>query len=208
MIDIEELKKKQAHELENAQRSNELEKKLDNEELQVLILDNFKSSSSFHKQRISISRNPNFKPLTAKQAGEVLTKFLQEHSIEVYTGNKGGEKILPYRLEVRKSTVDNVDKVNINYNAEEIEVCFNMEIDQNDAEVMQFFKRTTRKLESYEYDSARTRWTADRFDNYPILSWNCGHTINFQGGYHRQVSESVILSFIEMLKYKYQFAQS
>lgn len=204
MIDIEELKKKQAHELENAQRSNELEKKLDNEELYVNIFDNFKSS--FHKQRISISRNPNFNPLTAKQAGEVLTKFLQQHSIEVYTGSKGADKKLPYRLEVHKSTVDNVDTVNIHYNAEGIEVCFNMAVDQNDEEVMQFFKRTTRKLESYEYDSARTRWTADRFDNYPILSWNCGHTINFQGGYRRQVSEGVILSFVEMLKYKYQFA--
>lgn len=208
MINIEELKQKQAHELANAQMSNELEKKLDNEELYVLILDNFKSSSSFHKQRISISRNPYLKPLTAKQAGEVLTKFLQEHKIEVYTGNKGEEKILPYRLEVRKSTIDNVDKVDINYNAGDIEVFFSMEIDQNDAEVMQFFKRTTRKLESYEYDSARTRWTDDMCDNYPILSWNCGSVINFQGGYRRQVSEGIILSFVEMLKYKYQFAQS
>lgn len=208
MINIEELKQKQAHELANAQMSNELEKKLDNEELYVLILDNFKSSSSFHKQRISISRNPYLKPLTAKQAGEVLTKFLQEHKIEVYTGNKGEEKILPYRLEVRKSTIDNVDKVDINYNAGDIEVFFSMEIDQNDAEVMQFFKRTTRKLESYEYDSARTRWTDDICDNYPILSWNCGSVINFQGGYRRQVSEGIILSFVEMLKYKYQFAQS
>lgn len=206
MINIEELKQKQVHELENAQRSNELEKKLDNEELHVTILDNF--NTSFHKQRISISRNPNFKPLTAKQAGEVLTKFLQEHPIKVYTGQKGGDKQLTYHIDVRKNTIDNIDKVEFHYNAEEIEVCFDMEVDQKDDEVMQFFTRTTRKLEEYEYDSARTRWTADRFDNYPILSWKCGHIINFQGGYRRQVSEGVILSFVEMLKYKYQFAQS
>lgn len=206
MINIEELKQKQAHELENAQRSNELEKRLDNEELHVSILDNFKSS--FHKQRINISRIPNFKPLTAKQAGEVLTKFLQEHPIKVYTGQKGGDAQLSYHIDVRKSTVDNIDKVEIHYNAEEIEVSFNMEIDQNDDEVMQFFNHTTRKLDPSEYDSARTRWTADRFDNYPILSWNCGKVVNFQGGFRRQIAEGILGSFVEMLKYKYQFAQS
>lgn len=206
MISIEELKQKQAHELENAQRSNELEKRLDNEELHVSLLDNFKSS--FHKQRINISRIPNFKPLTAKQAGEVLTKFLQEHPIKVYTVQKGGDAQLPYRIDVRKSTVDNIDKVEVHYNAEEIEVSFDMEIDQNDDELMQFFTHTTRKLDPSEYDSARTRWTADRFDNYPILSWNSGHVVNFQGGFRRQIAECILLSFVEMLKYKYQFAQS
>ena len=205
MINIEELKQKQAHDLANAIRANFLEEKLGNDELNVSILDNFKSS--FHTQRLRITRNPNFKPVTAEQAGEILTKFPIEHPFKVFTGQKNSELELPCKLEVRKNTIDNYDKVSIAYNSDDIEIGFDMEIDTNDDEVMQFFARSTRKLERSEYPSPRTRWTADRFDNYPILSWNCGKITNFQGGYRLQYAEGIIGSFIEMLKYKYQFAQ-
>lgn len=205
MIDLEKLKEKQAKELVDAQKANAYEEKLGNEALGLHLLDSF---SKAVPQRICIHQKDLFKPLTVLQAGEVLCKFPSTDNIKVHLGTKG-EVMLPYKLQTSKSYRDPQDKIQICYISDGIEVDFYMEMDLKDDELMQFFNLSHRTLRRDEYpETKRTRWNVNQFDHFPFYQWNSGKVICFQGGYNTQYAEGIIGSFIEMLKYKYQFAQS
>lgn len=205
MIDLEKLKEKQAKELADAQKANAYEEKLGNEALGLHLLDSFSKAVS---QRICIHQKDLFKPLTVLQAAEVLCKLPSTQDIKVHLGTKGAV-MLPYKLQTSKSYRDPVDKIQICYISDGVEVDFYMEMDTSDAELMQFFKISHRTLRRDEYpETKRTRWNVNQFDNFQFYQWNSGNVIRFQGGYNTQYAHGIVTSFIETIKYKYQFAQS
>ena len=204
MIDLEKLKEKQAKELADAQKANAYEEKLGNEALGLHLLDSF---SKAVPQRICIHQKDLFKPLTVLQAAEVLCKFPSTQDINVHLGSKG-DVMLPYKLQTSKSYRDPHDKIQICYISDGIEVDFYMEMDTSDAELMQFFKISHRTLRRDEYpETKRTRWNVNQLDNFQFYQWNSGNVIRFQGGYNTQYAHGIVTSFIETIKYKYQFAQ-
>ena len=140
MIDLEKLKEKQAKELVDAQKANAYEEKLGNEALGLHLSDSF---SKAVPQRICIHQKDLLKPLTVLQAAEVLCKFQSTENIKVRLGTKG-EAMLPYKLQTRKSYRDQVDKIQIRYISDGVEVDFYMEMDLKDDELMQFFNLSHR----------------------------------------------------------------
>ena len=205
MIDLEKLKEKQAKELADAKKVNAYEEKLGNEALVLHLLDSF---SKAVPQIVCIHQKDLHKPLTVLQAAEVLCKFPSTGNIKVHLGSKG-DVMLPYKLQTSKSYRDPQDNIQICYISDGIEVDFYMEMDTSDAELMQFFKISHRTLRRDEYpETKRTRWNVNQLDNFQFYQWNSGKVICFQGGYNTQYAHGIVTSFIETIKYKYQFAQS
>ena len=160
------------------------------------------------QQRIRIHQKDLFKPLTVLQAAEVLCKFPSTEDIKVHIGTKG-EVMLPYKLETLKPYRDTVDRIQICYISGGIEVGFYMEMDTRDAELMQFFKISHRMLRHDEYPETKgTSLDINKLDAFPFYQWNSGSVICFQGGYNTQYAHGIVTSFIETIKYKYQFEQS
>lgn len=200
MKDIEAMKTKMLREIALAEFSNQMEETIGNPEIGVTAFDGIGKGA---KRWVSIKQNNNYKPLTMKQAGEVLCKIARTGDTDVKGATRYIASVIYYCC-IHKSPRTDKETIEIKYAAEECDVRLEMCVDTSSKELMQFFKEATRSIHN-ETDEVQSRWNWERLNNYRFHQWTSGKVVQFSGGYMVQTTNPVINSFIETIKYAYEY---
>lgn len=209
MNDIAKMREEFEQKIKYAQIENKINEGLEPDGIRISVI----GASCTSKDRLHISVrcvNSYTKGLDIRQMGCVLCKLPVTESYRSYTGVKGGYVLLPYEMQTHRGGNEFHTSLNVRWISNEFEVWATMSIDEKDEEIMQFFKETTRELTDTEvqlYCNGRTRWNYNRRNFHRFLTFNCGSVVKFQGGYHKQISEGILNSIAETLKYRYEFSE-
>lgn len=200
MINIEEMKAKQARELELAELANKYLAIAKENGIEC----DMSCFSCCGMKHISIRHTESVcKKIDAKTLGLLLAVFAPTEKIKVSAGS-GKEEELEYRMDVHRGYHDRATILDVAWIHEGCQFHAEIEIDENNLDLMNFFKQTTRELTDSEvstYLGAKTRWNYNTRNFFKFLTWNCGSIVRFQGGHHRQICHSVIHQLAEVLKY-------
>lgn len=206
MINIEEMKAKQARELELAELANKYCAIAKENGIEC----NMSCFSCFGMKHISIRHTESVcKKIDAKTLGLLLAVFAPTEKIKVSAG-RGKEEEFEYEMEVHRGYHDRATILDVDWIHEGCQFRAEIEIDENNLDLMNFFKQTTRELTDSEvstYLGAKTRWNYNTRNLFKFLTWNCGSIVHFQGGRHRQICHSVIHQLAEVLKYNATFRE-
>lgn len=207
MINIEEMKAKQARELELAELANKYCAIAKENGIEC----DMSCFSCCGTKHISIRHTESvFKKIDAKILGLLLSVFAPTANIKCSGSARTGEVELEYRMEVHRGYHDRATILEVDWIHEECQFSAEIEIDESNLDLMNFFKKTTRELTDSEvstYCGAKTRWNYNIRNNFSFLTWNCGSIVHFQGGHHRQICHSVIHQLAEVLKYNATFSE-
>lgn len=210
MINIEEMKAKQARELELAELANKYLAIAKENGIECDAICYGKSYWAKGKWHIGFHHTESVcKKIDAKALGLLLDVFAPTEKIKVSAG-RGKEEELEYRMDVHRGYLDRATILDIAWIHEDCEFSTAIEIDENNLDLMNFFKETTRELTDSEvstYCGAKTRWNYNTRNFFRFLTWNCGSIVHFQGGHHRQTCHSVIHQLAEVLKYNATFSE-
>lgn len=137
------------------------------------------------------------------KAGEGrFTKSLDEHDAQnalrllpmtedkrVHVGHNEYE-MLPYEMETSR-TPGHPTVLKIEWIHNDLELWFELPINERDIELMQYFTKATRELDETEirlYIGQKTKYNKNTRENFQFWSFCCGRIVRFQGGYHKQIS--------------------
>lgn len=207
MINIEEMKAKQARELELAELANKYCAIAKENGIEC----DMSCFSCFGMKHISIRHHESVcKKIDAKTLGLLLAVFAPTENIKCSGSSRTGEVALEYRMEVYRGYNDRATILDVDWIHDGCQFGAEIEIDENNLDLMNFFKETTRELADSEvstYLGAKTRWNYNTRNFFRFLTWNCGSIVHFQGGHHRQICHSVIHQLAEVLKYNATFSE-
>lgn len=141
---------------------------------------------------------------TIQNVGMILSLFPVTEKSRVYIGSEKYEQ-LDYNITVHRYPIESGTECSIAWIHDELDLTIKFFIDENDEDLMQYFKRTERQLEESEYSSFGIQKIQWRKRPFPFLTFNSGSVVKFAGGYHRQKSEGHAACLIETIKYKYEF---
>lgn len=210
MINIEEMKAKQARELELAELANKYLAIAKENGIECDAICYGKSYLAKDKWHIGFHHTESVcKKIDAKALGLLLAVFAPTEKIKVSVG-RGKEEEFEYRMDVHRGYHDRATILNVAWIHEDCEFTTEIEIDESNLDLMNFFKETTRELTDSEvstYLGAKTRWNYNTRNFFKFLTWNCGSLDCFQGGHHRQTCHSVIHQLAEVLKYNATFSE-
>lgn len=210
MINIEEMKAKQARELELAELANKYCAIAKENGIECDAICYGKSYLAKGKWHIGFHHTESVcKKIDAKALGLLLDVFAPTEKIKVSAG-RGKEEEFEYRMDVHRGYHDRATILDVAWIHEDCEFSTEIEIDENNLDLMNFFKETTRELTDSEvstYLRAKTRWNYNTRNFFKFLTWNCGSIVRFQGGHHRQTCHSVIHQLAEVLKYNATFSE-
>ena len=200
---IEEMKAKQARELELAELANKYLAIAKENGIECDVICYGKSYLAKGKWHIGFHHTESVcKKIDAKALGLLLAVFAPTEKIK--------EEELEYRMDVHRGYHDRATILNVAWIHEDCEFTTEIEIDESNLDLMNFFKETTRELTDIEvstYLGAKTRWNYNTRNFFCFLTWNCGSVVHFQGGHHRQTCHSVIHQLAEVLKYNATFSE-
>ena len=209
MNDIAKMREEFEQKIKYAQIENEMNERLEPHGIKISVIG--VSNTNKGKLHISVRCVDSYtKGLDVRQIGCALCELPMTESYRSYTGSKNGHVLLPYEMQTHRGANEFQTSLDVRWISNEFDVWATMSIDEKDAEVMQFFKETTRELTDTEvqlYCNGRTRWNYNRRNFHRFLTFNCGQVVRFQGGYHKQVAEGILNSIAEMLKYRHEFSE-
>jgi hypothetical protein len=207
MINIDEMRARQNEELELAELANKYCVIAKENGIEC----NMSGFSCFGIKHISIKHSESvFKKIDAKTLGLLLSVFAPTEKIRCSAGSRTGEVELEYRMDVHRGYHDRATILKVDWVHEGCQFNAEIDIDESNLNLMNFFKKTMRKLTDIEvstYCGAKTRWNYNIRNNFDFLTWNCGSIVRFQGGLHRQICHSVVHQLAEVLKYEAQFSE-
>lgn len=207
MINIEEMKAKQARELELAELANKYCAIAKENGIEIAV--NY--FSCMGKVHIAFHHTESVcQKIDAKTLGMLFTVFAPTEYIKSSGSARTGEVELEYRMDVYRGCHDRATILDVDWIHEGCQFNAEIEIDENNLDLMNFFKETTRELTDSEvstYLGAKTRWNYNTRNFFKFLTWNCGSIVHFQGGRHRQTCHSVIHQLAEVLKYNATFSE-
>lgn len=196
MNDIEKMKAEYEQKIKWAEIENELSKKLP-EGTQISIIG--KSLTQKGKLQTSIRGENWSRGLTEQQVGELMLAFPVTEKSRTYVGkDQYSEK--EYEMQThRYLNCPNTD-LNISWISGELAISLELKVELCSDEIKQFFTRTSRNV-NHEWHGTRARWNKHLRDNFPFYTFAYGHTVKFEGGYHKQVSDSALSDMVEKFKY-------
>jgi hypothetical protein len=90
--------------------------------------------------------------------------------------------------------------LSISWVSGELDISLELKVELCSDEIKQFFTLTSRDV-NHEWRGTRTRWNMHLRYNFPFYTFAYGHVVRFQGGYHKQVSDSALSDIVEKFKY-------
>lgn len=98
----------------------------------------------------------------------------------------------------KKSTV-----LEVKYIHKDLEVWFELPINERNNELMQYFMKTQRELDNNEiglYYGCLSPRQKSNVQMLPFLTFNCGSVVRFQGGRHKQISAGHISCILQSIE--------
>ena len=134
-------------------------------------------------------------PFDGHDAQQALRLLPMTENLSVYNGRS--YEMLPYHMTTSRTPSQPRTILSVDYIHDDLNVGFELHIDERDPEMMQYFQRTQRELDSREiglYYGAVSPRTKSNVQMLPFLTFNCGRVVRFQGGHHTQLSEGHLTS--------------
>lgn len=195
MKDIEEIKKEFEEKLLFAEIENKYSERLVGSNIELNIVNrSFTQKGYIHGFFGNVS--------TTEDVGMILSIFPVTEKSRVYIGS-GTHEQMDYNIAVHRYPNESGTECSIGWIHDELDLTIKFYIDENDEDLMQYFKRTERQLEESEYSSFGIQKIQWRKRPLPFLTFNSGSVVKFVGGYHRQKSEGHAACLIETIKYKF-----
>lgn len=195
MNDIAKMRKEFDEKIRLAELENEYNERLEKSGIEIRIVS---GDSLMQKGKIHATVRKAgdwIKPLDGHDAQNALKLLPMTENLRVYNGKE--HVMLPYRMETHRSPSESRTILTVNYIHGDLDLSFDMTINESDPEMMQYFQRTQRELDSREiglYYGAVSPRTKANVQMLPFLTFNCGKIVRFQGGHHTQLSEGHLTS--------------
>lgn len=202
MKDIEKLKREYEQKLRYAELENRYNESLEKEGIQLSIIgESCMTKGKLHVVFHTVDYNGE---LNTQQAQTILNEFPSTEDCETYVGKSQYDR-LPYVLETHRGPHDAKTSLSFRWIYEDMDCSFDMDIDETDPNVMQFFTTRNRALTQSEisaYGIQKTRFNVNYRNFFPYLSFNCGHVVRFEGGHDKQIASGIITSVVETIKWE------
>lgn len=196
MNDIEKMKAEHEQKIKWAEMENELSKKLP-EGVRISIIGN--SLTQKGKLQTSVRSEDYSRGLTEQQVGELMLAFPVTEKSRIYVG-KGQYSEKDYGMQTHKYIHTANTDLSISWISGELDISLELKVELCSDEIKQFFTLTSRNV-NCEWHGTKTRWNKHFRDNFPFYTFAYGHTVRFQGGYHKQVSDFALSDIVEKFKY-------
>lgn len=154
--------------------------------------------ASIHKTTDDRYRNP----FDGHDAQNLLRILPMTESKSVYVGDHKYEP-LPCEMETYRAPKSARTNLCVKYIHDNLEIWFELPINEQNNELMQYFQRTQRELDNSEiglYYGCVSPREKSRLQMLPFLTFNCGRIVRFQGGHHKQISEGHISCIIASIE--------
>lgn len=189
MNDIAKMKAEFKEKIRLAELENKYNSKLEKEGISLGIFSYDKENERYLVHFRTVNR-PYDDPFNGHDAQTIMRTFPRTADIEVSVG-AGKKERLPYDICTSRNPKEPRTMLKIRYIHENLEVWIDLPIDERNPELMQYFMRTQRELDSSTiglYYGAVTPRERANLQMLPFLTFNCGHVVRFYGGTHRQIS--------------------
>lgn len=191
MKDIEKMRKEFAEQIRLAEIENKYSEPLAKYGLEISIIGNSFTQKGKIQATARKAENGLTTPLDERDVQNILEVLPMTEKSRVYIGDHKYD-MLSYELATERNPREARTMLKIGYIHNELDLSIDLPINESDPELMQYFTRTQRELDSSTiglYYGAVSPAQRGRLKMLSFLTFNCGHVVRFSGGTHRQISE-------------------